>query len=53
MGPGGVLPGRDPPIRAEVVHESARTRVIRLFLPGGTVIRKEPLGPEAERAGAA
>ena len=49
MGPGGVLPGRDPPIRAEVVHESARTRVIRLFLPGGTVIRKEPLGPGAER----
>ena len=49
MGPGGVLPGRDPPIRAEVVHESARTRVSRLFLPGGTVIRKEPLGPDAER----
>ena len=49
MGPGGVLPGRDPPIRAEVVYESARTRVSRLFLPGGTVIRKEPLGPDAER----
>ena len=49
MGPGGVLPGRHPPIRAEVVHESARTRVSRLFLPGGTVIRKEPLGPDAER----
>ena len=49
MGPGGVLPGRHPPIPAEVVHESARTRVSRLFLPGGTVIRKEPLGPDAER----
>ena len=49
MGPGGVLPRGDPPIPAEVVHESARTRVSRLFLPGGTVIRKEPLGPDAER----
>ena len=49
MGPGGVLPGRPPPIPAEVVHESARTRVSRLFPPGGTVIRKEPLGPDAER----
>ena len=48
MGPGGVLPGRDPPIRAEVVHESGRTRVSRLFLPRGTVIRKESLGPDAE-----
>jgi hypothetical protein len=49
MGPGGVLPGRDLPVRAEIVHESDRTRVTRLFLPGGTVIRKEPLGPDAER----
>ena len=49
MGPGEVLPGRDPPDRAEVVHESARTRVTRLFLPGRTVIRKEPLGPDADR----
>ena len=49
MGPGEVLPGRDPPVRAEIVHESDRTRVTRLFLPGGTVIRKEPLGPDAER----
>ena len=46
---GGVLPGRNPPDRAEVVHESARTRVTRLFLPEGTVIRKEPLGPDADR----
>ena len=53
MGAGGVLPGRDPPIRAEVVHESERTRVSRLFLPGGTVIRKEPLGPGCGAAGAA
>ena len=34
MGTGEVPPGRDPPVRAEVVHESERTRVTRLFLPG-------------------
>ena len=45
----GVLPGRNPPDRAEAVHESARTRVTRLFLREGTVIRKEPLGPDADR----
>jgi predicted ATPase/signal transduction histidine kinase len=49
MGSGGMLPARDPPARAEVVHESERTRITRLFLPGRTVIRKEPLGPDAER----
>ncbi|WP_433296513.1 AAA family ATPase [Pseudonocardia sp. CA-142604] len=47
MGAGGVLPGRDP--QAEVLHKSERTRVSRLFLTGRTVIRKEPLGPDAER----
>src|ERR1700743_330025 len=45
----GVRPGPDPFPRAEVVHSSERTRVTRLFLPGRTVIRKEPLGPDAER----
>jgi signal transduction histidine kinase len=49
MGSGGMLPARDPPARAEVVHESERTRITRVFLPGRTVIRKEPLGPDAER----
>ena len=49
MSSGGGLPGRDPSVRAEVVHESERTRVTRLFLPGRTVIRKQPLGPDAER----
>src|SRR5271166_544127 len=49
MGAGGMPPGQDPPVRAGVVHESARTRVSRLFLAGRTVIRKEPLGPDAER----
>ena len=51
MGSGGMLPARDPPAGAEIemVHESERTRVTRLFLPGRTVIRKEPLGPDADR----
>ncbi|MFR9803682.1 AAA family ATPase [Pseudonocardia sp. RS010] len=43
----GALPGRDP--QAEVLHQSERARVSRLFLTGRTVIRKEPLGPDAER----
>ena len=45
----GVRPGSDPFLRAEIVHSSERTRITRLFLPGRTVIRKEPLGPDAER----
>ncbi len=32
-------PGGDEPMRAVVVHESARTRVSRMFVAGGTVIR--------------
>jgi len=43
------LPGPDKPVPAEIVHESGRTRITRLVLAGGTVIRKEPLGPDAER----
>jgi signal transduction histidine kinase len=46
---GGVRPGPDPFLRAEIVHSSERTRITRLFLPGRTVIRKEPLGPDADR----
>ncbi|MHA6617001.1 AAA family ATPase [Pseudonocardia sp. DLS-67] len=34
---------------AGAVHESERTRITRLVLAGGSVIRKEPLGPDAER----
>ena len=49
MEAGGVRPGPEPFLRAEVVHSSERTRITRLFLPGRTVIRKEPLGPDAER----
>jgi signal transduction histidine kinase len=48
MEAGGVRPGRDPFLRAEIVHSSGRTRVTRLFLPGRTVVRKEPLGPSGE-----
>jgi signal transduction histidine kinase len=44
---GEVLPGRDRPDRAETVHESDHTRVTRLFLPGGAVVCKEPLGLDA------
>jgi predicted ATPase/signal transduction histidine kinase len=49
MEAGGVRAGLDPFVRAEVVHSSERTRITRVFLPGRTVIRKEPLGPDAER----
>ncbi len=49
MGEGAVLPERAPPVRVEVVHESERTRVTRLFVSVSTVIRKEPLGPDAQR----
>jgi serine/threonine protein kinase len=49
MGEGVVLPGRVPPVRADVVHESERTRITRLFLDGRIVIRKEPRGPDAKR----
>ena len=45
----GVRSGPDPVPQAEIVHSSERTRVTRLFLPGRTVIRKEPLGADAER----
>ena len=48
MGEGAVLPDRGPPVRAKVVHESERTRVTRLFVSRRTVIRKEPLGPDAQ-----
>ena len=41
--------GLEPFVRAEVLHSSERTRITRLFLPGRTVIRKQPLGPDADR----
>jgi signal transduction histidine kinase len=49
MGTGEVPPTRGPLVRAEMVHESERTRITRLFFAGRTVIRKEPLGPGADR----
>src|SRR5882757_4297326 len=49
MGAHGVGPQPNPPVGVEVLHETERTRVTRLFLPGGTVIRKEPLGADAPR----
>src|SRR6478609_5145493 len=48
MGEGAVSPDRGLPLRAEIVHSSERTRVTRHFLSGRTVIRKEPLGPDAQ-----
>jgi diguanylate cyclase (GGDEF)-like protein len=35
--------------RMELLHESAQTRVSRLFVEGGSVIRKEVLAPDAEK----
>src|ERR1700733_11536126 len=49
MGASGGRPGPDPSPRAEIVHSSERTRITRLFLPGRTVIRKEPRGTDADR----
>ena len=46
---GRAVSGHDPSARAHVLHQSERTRVTRLFHPGYTVVRKEPLGPDAER----
>jgi signal transduction histidine kinase len=50
VGTDEVLPGRAPTIRDELVHESERSRVTRLFFAGRTAIRKQPLGQDAERA---
>jgi predicted ATPase/signal transduction histidine kinase len=44
----GGLPGPDDPVPAEIVHESGHTRITRLMLPVGPVIRKEPLGPDGD-----
>jgi hypothetical protein len=49
MGQGVVTPDRGPRVRAQVVHESQRTRVTRLFSTERTLIRKEPLGPYAQQ----
>src|SRR5690242_9080773 len=40
---------RDSPAATQVLYASERTRVTRRFLPGGTVICKEPLGADAQQ----
>ena len=47
MGEGAASPIRSADV--ELLHESDRTRVTRLFLSGRTAIRKEPLGPDSQR----
>jgi signal transduction histidine kinase len=42
------LGATDPPARADVLHADGRTRLTRLFFSGRAVIRKEPLGADAE-----
>ena len=44
---GGLPPDPEPPARASVLRDSGRARLTRLFLPGRTVIRKEPLAEAA------
>jgi hypothetical protein len=49
MNQGTIPPDPGPPVRTQVVHESRRTRITRLFFPERTLICKEPLGPDAQR----
>src|SRR5271166_5309117 len=49
MGQGEFSPFQDQSPRGEVFHQSDRTRVTRILWGGHTVIRKEPLGADAER----
>ncbi|MBV8218514.1 MAG: hypothetical protein JO325_08610, partial [Solirubrobacterales bacterium] len=41
--------GASPEVRVEILHQSDRTRVRRVYLPGWSLVRKEPLGPDAQR----
>src|SRR3954465_15867631 len=43
------VPGAEPPLRVETVRETARTRITRLVFADRIVIRKQPLGPDADR----
>ena len=38
-----------PPAGMQILHESERSRVTRLFLADNSVVRKEPLGPGAHK----
>ncbi|MEV0131104.1 AAA family ATPase [Dactylosporangium sp. NPDC050688] len=49
MANGAMLPGRDPPGRGEILHESERTLVTRQVVAGRPVVRKELKGPDAHR----
>src|SRR6202035_6040560 len=49
MSQDAIIPKRCRPVRTQVVHESRRTRITRLFFPERTLICKEPLGPDAQR----
>lgn len=49
MGRSSSLPGHGPSAGTELLHAGGRSRVTRLFLPQRTVVRKEPLGPDAQR----
>ncbi|MER7283804.1 AAA family ATPase [Dactylosporangium sp. NPDC000244] len=40
---------RDSLVRGDVVRESEHTRVTRLCVDGHTAVRKEPMGPDAQR----
>jgi hypothetical protein len=48
MGAGEPQLGPHAEPRADVLHESDRTRITRLYLPDRTVIRKQPLGSDAQ-----
>ena len=47
MGADRMPSDQDPPLRDELMHESKRARVTRLFRAEGTVIRKQLLGRDA------
>ena len=45
--------GPPEPHGFELLYESERTRVTRMFLPGGSVVRKEAFGAGSGEAAAA
>ena len=49
MGDGAVPPGEGSPVRVEAVGTRDDIPVTRLVFPSRTVIRKQPLGPDADR----
>ena len=49
MAPADESPAQDALSQIEVLHQSDRARIVRVRLPGLVVVRKEPLGADAER----